>query len=120
MQFEMSEKRRACSDCGSVGYLMRVGDGGCGGVLCSPWAGAGQLLREDVFGDQGVFYYLEIEHSYAGEIGAVLEGVSEADPGMDRPGGEDLVRYPGLLDLAHDLNGLFRRDRPHVVVARQA
>ena len=89
-------------------------------VLCPPGAVPVEVVCQDVFGYQGVFYYLEIEHSYAGEIGAGFEGELEAVPGMDCAGGQDLICYPGLGDILHELDSLLRRDAPHAVVVWQA
>jgi len=57
-----------------------------------------EVLCQDVFGDQDVFDDLEIEHSYAGEIGAGFKGELEAVPGMDGAGGpgDGWRRRPGL------------------------
>ena len=76
--------------------------------------------REYVFGDQDVLPDLEVEHACADEIGAVLESVLETLSRMDRPGGEDFERDPGCLHRLHELDGLFRGDRPDVVVIEQA
>ena len=89
-------------------------------ALCPPGALPVEVVCQDVFGDQDVFDDLEIEHSDAGEIGAGFEGELEAVPGMDGAGGQDFIRNPGFSNVLHELDGLFRRDAPHTVVAGQA
>ena len=49
--------------------------------LSAPGAGAVLGFGDGFFGDYCGFYYLEVEHSYAGEVGSVLESVFEAFSG---------------------------------------
>ena len=89
-------------------------------ALCPPGALPAEVVCQDVLGYQNVFDDLEIEHSDAGEIGAGFEGVLEAVPWMDGARGQDFIRDPGLGDVLHELDGLFRRGTPHTIVAGQA
>jgi len=87
----------------------------CGIVLGEPLSIPVERAVEH-FGSEGhVFAALEIEHTHGGEVGTVLEGVTEAGAWMDGTGGEDLVGDPGAFDLRHEADGFLGVAAPVIV-----